>query len=504
MAIMSLLQKQIFFSPVEIDVAQKLATGIDADQAQMALQDTEGLITGAKFTPEFPPPEMRGRSFFECTFHQVQFRGSNATQITLQNCGLECCSISSANFKASDFTGSSLRFDAIASSFDFSDFTNAIFYGINLEGCSFTESDFYNTQILNSKFVCSEFVAARFSRTCFKDVDMAKSNLDYAEFEQATFANVTFPFWGVLHVIKGLVEILSADSVKFSTPDGTHFVGRNQYIEEVSLLRPYFYRSKDFLALANLYIFDGEYENAYAAILQGVNDACKCRNLKQLKYLCRMASFNKFFSSTQLRKLYQQIETSGSSVEFTPMQYKNYLRELDSAKRLLLDQPFEQDTIFVTIQTTIQSNEYEKCALVQKAMDQMLLMAAPEAVSHTEIRHNSPVEIVIQISETVGQLILFFGLLDFVFDKSTTYIERVQNIVLNYRKKHKGDEDTHRIKQLEKQLEEMKKIVEKWESQAGKKEAIILPGTEEFRRISYALHTKDPIPEKLRTYSASK
>ncbi len=501
---MSLPQKHVFFSRVEIDAAKKLAIGIDADQTQMALQDTERFITRIEFTPEFPPPEMRGHCFLECTFHQVRFQGSNATRVTLQDCGLECCCIISANFKESDFTGSSLRFDAAASSFDFSDFTNAIFYDIHLEGCSFSESDFYQAQILNSKFVHSEFVAARFSRTCFQDVDMAKSNLDYAEFEQTTFTNVTFPFWGVLHVIKGLGEILSADGVKFSTPDGVHCVERNQYIEEVSLLRPYFYQTKDFLALANLYIFDGEYENAYDAILQGVIEACKCRNLKQLKYLCRMASLNKFFSHAQLRKLYRRIEGSESSTEFTPMQYKNYLRELDSAKRLLLDQPFERDTIFISIQTTIQSDEYEKYALIQKTLDQMLLMAAPEAISHMEMRHNSPIEIVIQISEAVGQLILFFALLDFVFDKSTTYIERVQNIILNHRKKSKGDEDSHRIEQLEKQLVEMKKTMEKWESQAGEQGSVILPGTEEFQRISYALYTKDPIPGKLRTYSASK
>lgn len=498
---MDLPQKRALFSPFEIDVAKKLAVGIDPNELQV-LPHAEGPVKDLAFTPKFPPPAMREGVFWRCTFDRINFCGSNAAQVVLKDCRLRQCSVADANFKASDFTGSDLDFDASASSFDSSDFTNATLLNTNLEGCSFTESDFTNAQIVNCKIVHSEFVAAKFSRAYLKDSDMVKTNLDYSEFERTSFVNVTLPYWGVLHVVKGLWEILSADGVRFSTADGMHCVERDQYIEEISLLRPYFYQNRDFLALANLYIFDGEYEKAYDMMLLGIGDACKHGRLSRLKYLCRMASLNKFFSRAQLRMLYRQIETSISSGEFSPMQYKNYLQELDSAKRLLLDQPFELDTIFITIQTTIQSDDYEKRLLIQKMLDQMISETAPEAVSHMEVRHNSPLEFVIQVSENVWQLLVLFAMVDFAFDKSTTYIERLQNILLNHKKTHQDKRNSPKIEQLEKQISEMQETIEKLEHRTQGKNALILPGMEEFQRISYTLYTKDPILAELRTYSS--
>lgn len=500
---MDLPQERTLFSSVEIDAAKKLAVSIDPNELQTQLPLAENPVINLAFSPEFLPPAMKECAFWGCTFNQVNFHGSNAAQVVLKDCKMKRCSVANANFEASDFTESDLDFDASASSFDSSDFTNAKLFNANLEGCSFSRSDFSNAQFINCKIVHSEFVAAKFFKAYLKDSNMAKTNLDYAEFEQVTFINVTLPYWSVLHVVKGLWEILSVDGVCFSTADGIHCVGRDQYIEEVALLRPYLYQKKDFLALANLYIFDGEYEKAYNIILLGIRDACKYGHLKRLKYLCRMASLNRFFSRVQLRKLYQQIEISISSAALSPMQYKNYLQELDSAKRLLIDQPFERDTISITLQTFIQSNEYEKLLQLQKTIDCVLLEAVPAAVSHIEVRHNSPIELVIQVSETVGYLLIFFALMDFVFNKSTTYIERVQNIILNQKKIRKNTKDD-RIAQLEKQVDEMQKAIKKWEKQEAEKSSLVLSGTKEFRRISYALYTKDAIPEELRTYSISK
>lgn len=501
---MDLPQTHTLFSSIEIDAAEKLAVEIDPNELPAVILSAENSMTDVVFSSRFSPSTMRECFFDGCTFNQVNFCGINASYATLKGCRLNRCSIVNSNFKASDFTRSSLDFDASASSFDCSDFTNTTFFNVNLEGCSLSDSNFYNVQMLNSKIIHSEFVGAKFSKICCKDLNMAKANLDYAEFEQADFINTALPYWGVLHIVKGLWEILSADGVSFSTPDETHRVHKDQYIEEVSLLRPHFYQKRDFLALANLYIFNGEYEKAYNAVLLGVSDACKHGHLKRLKYLCRMASLNKFFSRAQLRKLYQQIELSMVSAALSPVQYKNYLQELDSAKRLLIDQPFERDTISITIQTSIQRSEYEKLLQAQKIIDGMLFQTAPTAVSHMEVRHNSPIEIVIHVSETVGYLLTFFALINFVFDKSTTYIERVQNIILNHKKIRNGTKDSDRIEQLERQVSEMQEAIEKWKKQAPEKSSLVLSGMEEFRRISYALYTKDAIPEELRTYSISK
>lgn len=334
---------------------------------------------------------------------------------------------------------------------------------------------------------------------------MSRSNLDYTEFEHVNFDNVIFPYWGVLHITKGLQEIISERKVWFATLDGTHRVQRDQYLEELLLLPPFFYYKKDFLALANLYILVGENAKAYDAVMDGIRDACVYGRLRVLRYLCRMASLNSFFSRTQMRRLYQQIEVALSNATLTPMQYKNYFHELDYAKRHLIDCPFGLDTINITIQTAIPCSQYQKLSATLKTVDALVSSVAPAAISHTEVRHNSPIEIVVQVSGVLGQLIFLFAMLDFLFDKSSTYIERVQNIILNAKEIKKDNISQSEIEQLEKQLDEIKRAITDLKQQIPQKGSpLILPGAEDFRCISYTLSTKHGLPEGLRAYSSSK
>lgn len=498
------IKKVAPFSAVEVDVARKLAATIDPNN----LQETtvHNLVAEfVKFSTEAVPYPLKEQNFYNCDFLRVPFTGIDASSIVLKDCRMDHCNILNSNLKFSDFSGSRLQITGAASSFDFSDFTNVVFHNSYLEGCSLQESYFNNTRLLDSKFVHSEFVAATFSQSFFENLDMSRSNIDYTEFEHVNYDNVIFPYWGVLHIIKGLQEIISGRKVWFATLDGTHRVQSDQYLEELLLLTPFFYYKKDFLALANLYILVGENAKAYDAIMDGIWDACVYGRLRALRYLCRMASLNSFFSLTQMHRLYQQIEVALSNAALTPMQYKNYFHELDNARRHLIDCPFDLDTINITIQTAIPCSEYKKLSAALKTIDTLVSSAAPTAVSHAEVRHNSPIEIVVQVSGVLGQLILLFAMLDFLFDKSSKYIERVQNVILNAKKIKKDNISQSEIEQLEKQLVEMKNAINDLKNQAPQKGSpLILPGTEDFRCISYTLSSKHVLPEELRAYSTSK
>lgn len=501
---MSNIEKFVPFSAVEIDAACKLAGAIDPNNLQEVAVHSP-VVKLIKFNSENLPYPLKEQKFSQCNFFQVPLSGIDASGLVLRDCKIERCKITNSNLKHSDFTESELNITGMASSFDFSDFSNVLFHNSYLEGCSLQESFFYNTKFLNSKFVHSELVAAIFLQALFKNLDMSQSNLDYTEFERVSIDNVVFPYWGSLHITKGLQEIMSGHKVWFATPDGTHRVQKDQYIEEISSLTPFFYHKKDFLALTNLYILGGENTKAYDAIMAGVKDACMCGHLRILRHLCRMASLNSFFSRTQMRKLYQMVEDALLNATLTPMQYKNYFQELDFARRCLIDCPFDLDTIKITIQTAIPCSGYQQLSTALKMIDTLVSTTAPAAVSHAEVRHNSPVEIVVQVSGMLGQLILVFAILDFLFDKSSAYVERVQNIILNAKKLKKDNINQLEIEQLEKEIAELKSAIHDLEQQPPQEQSLlILPGTEDFRRISYTLSTKHNIPDELRAYSVSK
>lgn len=498
------IEQRSLFSPVEIDAAIKLAQAVDPDEPQ-GIKTLGQYIRHEHFGADTHAHALKGKKFIDCSFFRLSILGTNVSNAALTNCGLEQCEVVNSNLKYSDFSGSRLQLSGVSSSFDSSDFSCATICNSHLEGCSFSESYFWGAKIQNSTFLSSELTSAVFLQTSIENVDMSQANLEYSEFEQTVFLNVSLPYWGILHVTKGFHEILSAPDVWFVTPDGAHRVKRDQYLEETSLLRPYFYYKKDFLALANLYIFEGDNTNAYYAVLCGLEYAANIGSLKLMRNLCRLASLNSFFSKAQMYELYQRIEASLANTNLSPMQYKNYTQELDLAKHFLIDCPLDQDSISITVRTSIPSTNYQKLSAMLKTLDAVIAETAPMAVSHMEVRHNSPIEIVVQVSGALFQLLTVFAVLDFIFDKTTSYIEKIQNIILNHREMHKTKEEQEAIEQLEKQIAEMKETIRKIEEQpAASGASALLANPEEIQRISYVLSAKQLPVEELRTFCLSK
>jgi len=500
---MNYKEKSFQFSKIEIDTASKLIERIDPNHI-ISYSNLYPYKENMEFKEHFSQKSIGYSSFFNCIFNKINFSGTPAKNVIFRDCFLNHCKLTDSNFKYADFTGSKLYLDGVASSFDSSDFSDVIFYNANFKGCSFSESYFYNTQILNTRFIHSEFEGSIFEHVYSENSDLTLTNLDYSEFYHVNFSNVILPYWSILHIVRGFSEIVTTKVAKFATQDGTHNIEQSQYIEEFRLMTPYFSSIGDYLALVNIYLFEGEKEKAYNAMLNGLIESVKHCRFGLMKYLCRMASLAQFFSKSQLREFYQTIEKHLNASSLSYIEYKNYLQELDSAKRLLIDCPFENDSMRITLHTSIPYNDYSKLSFTIKNIDTIINENAPNAISHMEIRHNSPIEITIQISSTTINLITVFAMLEFVFNKATTYIERAQNIIINHRDMKKRDMDNSNIEQLNNQIYELKEKLSQLERKGPYcKTSLILPGTDEYLRISYTLSSTHTIPQEIRTYSTS-
>ena len=499
---MSYKESTPLYSKIEVDSASQFAKKIDE---KMYSEFSLGNACYKKklFNKDSFSPSLQGHSFFDCTFENMFFHGIDAQGVTLRKCLLDECHISNSNFKSSDFSETQLTICGHANSFDFSDFTKAYLYGMNLEGCSLSESSFFLSTFSRCHFFHSEFIGSKFLQTRIENVDFARANLDYSEFVNVQFNHVIFPYWGILHVVKGLPEILVGKDVHFATADSDHVVHSRKYLDEITLLKPFFYDREDYLALANILVMEGETKKAYEIILRGLRLACEGGHFDSLRHLCRFASVNSFFSRSHLRDFYEQMELSLHNTKLSPMQYKNCWREIDLAKRLLIDCPYDQDEIEITIQTTISNKNYQKITAVLNIVDDVFKEIAPDTISHTEIRHNSPVVFSVLSSGDIWQLLAAFAVLDYLLAKSFSYIEHIQTIALNKKKLKKEKQDQAKVEVLQKQVAEMQKTIRKLEQQnANCSSTLILPGTAEFTNLSYKLSSKQPIIEELRAYSS--
>ena len=201
-----------------------------------------------------------------------------------------------------------------------------------------------------------------FSNCSFKDVDLSITTLDFSEITDSKFHNVTLPFFGILNLVNGFEQIVEQEAVLFKPVSSDYIVKSEKYVEDIRLLKPVFYYEKSFLALANIYAYDGEIENTYYTILDGLAYACMKKDFSLIRHLCKFASVNKFFNLKQLKSFYDFLESNVNVQQLQYVEYRNYLNELSIAKSLLIDCPFNRDIIEINLKTNFDYNDADKLA----------------------------------------------------------------------------------------------------------------------------------------------
>lgn len=439
---------------------------------------------------EFNGSLMKNGVYYDCQFTNVNFYGTTGYNSIIKNSQLDNCNMKNANFTYSNFTDSKLTLSSVSSTYDFSDFTDATILRSTIEASSFTECYFWNSKILNSNIKYCEFKKSFFYNCIFKELDLSMVTLDYSEFINPVFETVTLPFFGVLNLVSGFSQIVNQEGVSFRPSSSDYTVSGAEYIDDVRLLKPIFFYENNFIALANIYTYDGEIQNAYLAILNGLKYACSVKNFGLIRHFCRFASINNYFRTEHLKEFYDFLDKNLDVEQLGYVEYHSYLNELYMAKRLLIDCPFNRDIIEIELKTRFEYSNNKKLTETFRIINETLERHAPDSNNHITIRHNSPPDITIIVSDNIYVLYLVFFALQLIFCKSLNGIEKLQGIIKNRHeiKLHKLDVE---LKKLE--IEKLKSEMEQKNSDANN---ILLPT--DFKNISYIVKTYNDLPKELR------
>lgn len=476
------------FSKLELKSASDLLNTIVPDEP---LRDELSSFEGNNqiYNSTFDGSLMRHGIYNNCQFLNVNFCGTIGNNSVFKNSRLNNCNIKNSNFTYSNFTNSELEINSSSSTYDFSDCSGVTISKSILKASSFTECYFCNSKIQNSEIRNCEFAKSTFYNCFFGELDLSISTLDFSEFVNPVFNNVILPFFGVLNLVSGFGQMIDQENIYFKPASSDYLVSSEEYIENIRMLKPVFFYENNFLALANIYTYDGEIENAYTAILNGLKYACQTLNFSLIRHLCRFASINHYFQANQLKKFYELLEKNLNIEKLGYVEYHNYLNELFIAKNMLIDCPFNRDIIEIELKTNYSYNNTEKLTETFRIINTTIEQYAPDSNNHITVRHNSPPDITIVLSDNIYILYLTFIAFQLIFFKSLNGIEKLQNIIKN----------RHEIK-LQKLDEEMKKLeIEKLKSEIGKKEgthSILLPS--DFENISYIVKTVNDFPKELR------
>ncbi len=434
------------YSKLEIAAASDLLdTIVPLEPFRNEAHSFEGM--GESYDSSFNGSLMRNGVYCNCDFVNINFYGTVGDNSIIENSELNDCTVENANFKYSNFANSKFRIKSRASTYDFSDFSNATISESIFESSSFTECYFRNSTIVKSQISQCEFRNSIFYNTTFENLDLSKVTFDYSEFDKSTFKNVVLPFFGILNLVSGFEQILEQKGVLFKPSTSNYIVTSEKYIEDIRALTPIFLEEKNFIALANIFTYDGEIQNAYLAILEGLKQACKKKNFTLMRHLCRFASINKYFNNEQLKEFYVFIDTSFNVKDMGYVAYHNYLNELSLAKKLLIDCPFNKDVMEISLKATFDYRDERKLTQTYKLINSTIEKYAPDSNNYITLRHNSPPDITIIVSDNIYLLFLLFFALQLIFCKTLNGIEKVQTLIKN----------KHEIK-LQKLEEELKRL----------------------------------------------
>ncbi len=476
------------FSKLEIESANDfLTTIVPLEPLRDEKNSFEGV--GQKYDQAFNGSLMRHGKYSDCEFEDVKFVGTVGNNTILRNCKLHNCTFENANFIYSDFSHSELSITSHSNRFDFGDFSQARIINSEMEASTFRECYFQNSKIEKSGFNQCEFTNSTFKNCSFKKLDLSMVSLDFCEFYKPVFCDVILPFFGILNIVNGFEQIVTQKEVLFKPASSDYLVKSDDYIDNIRLLKPIFFCEHNFLALANIYAFDGETENTYATIFHGLEYACKEKNFSLIRQLCRFASINNYFNLNQLKSFYEFLENNIDVKQLEYVEYRNYLNELYIAKSLLIDCPFNRDIIEVKVKTNFNHSDVAKLAETFRVINTTIEKYAPDSNNHIVVRHNSPVDITLVISDNIYVLYLVFLALQLIFSKSFNGIEKIQSIIKN----------RHEIK-LQKLEEQLKKLeIEKLKNELDNSKnhnSILLPS--DFNNISYIVKTANDLPNELR------
>ena len=475
---------------LEIDNAQICLTQLNKDFFDNYQVFSEP-ITGHIFSGNTVIPSFLKARFEQCNFLSTELVGIAGTNSIFDICQLKNCNITNSNYKFSGFFSSSIENSIIKNScFEDVIFDKADFIKCNVEGCAFTNSIISQTKLESLSINYCDFEGSLLRNVQLNNIDFSMDGFNYVEFDNVSIKNTVFPFADIFHCFNGL-ELLSkyANDIILSFQNDETISG-NRCLDLLDVFLVFFHSKNDFMAVANIYIYRGETEKAYWSILNGLKNGLKRKDFKLIFNLCKLASYNSFFTKKQLRDFYVLLQSDIVVSHLNVYEYKYYLEKMNKIKSLLIDNPFGMPQLVIEISTDILPDDYENLKKLIQRIDKIVETQLPQANKYLSLRHNSPDVLEIFLSESLPNLLLFAGYFSTILLGTTKIIKELQTIVKNH-KEIEGIELDNLIKKIE--LEQ-----KKLETNDKENKKTLYPGNSHIDKITYHIETNINIPSDLR------
>lgn len=409
---MDILKQTSQFTKIEQNIAEDLLKEFAPNELVYSTSTRSHPIENKKFDKNFCGRLVRQPQFRNCTFTEVDFSGIDGTASGWINCKINNSLFKDAGMNYSDFSGSHFLLDTriINTGCSECNFTNTLFQNSVCDGTTFDRSFFINSIIKDCKFTHCSFIDGTFRNTAIENTVLTQASLEYATFQNITWGdNTILPFWGILKSYNGLDSIKKTQNKVYiqASINGSKILCE-RFIEMLNDLQPYFWKRKDFFVLANINIFLGHQKTALKYMLEGLRYSLDNRDFRMIRHLCELAANNHFFTREQLHLLYNILTSNDTLLKMNDHEYQIYIDELDTIKRLLIDNPYSMPQMVITYKTDYPDDTYEYLFCLVNFIEKSIKKYLPQASYYFTVHRNSPPTAEIFLSDTLINLYYFF------------------------------------------------------------------------------------------------
>ncbi len=365
-------------------------------------------------------------------FSRAAFTGSVFSNTKFIDCDFDGAVAEFCDFYDCDFIQNELDNNSmIRFNFSNSNFIDCHFNNIGIFTSSLTNSLFKNVCFEKCSFELSSFENSTFDNVIFKDMEMRNLNIDFSEFKNIHCQNVIFQISQIAYVFGALEYLLN-------TKNPTVWVSshsaqdRKISVDEFKKILPdlinYYTYLEEYFPLANIYISLGQYTKAINAIYNGIDASAEKKDYRMLKFFCKLIVNHGWSSKRDRYAMYRYICSIDQRVELSPSELHNYYLHFGDFRRILLNNEESMSTLYYTINSNIEENDFVKLSQTMKSIDSIIELCCDEKSTHyLEIRHESPFTILIVVS---ASLVILKTACECI-DKVCSAITKVQEVHIN-------------------------------------------------------------------------
>lgn len=367
--------------------------------------DQYKINVGIQISKDYSNLNQRRSFYSECMFSKSNFTNTGFTGSIFSNCNfkdnvLKRTVFDSCNFSQCNFTRSSNGNNVLEGT----NFNNAVFVKCTFEGVVLDAGLASNALFENVIFRNCVFLGMLWEGSTFENVHFDNCQLKGLNFEQCIFENIhmnnirllfpTIPF--IINGIKYLME--TDDNVYVSSADSPNGrMDKSEYLKLLPTLEKFYYGTRNYFPLANIYIAQEKYQNAYNAIIHGLRLAIQLRSFKSLRSFCLLLKTIPVLEPKHYNYAFECIQNEIGHQFFSSTDYYILSRYLGEVRQLLVSGRYGM-VVGITIKTGINSDDYNKLGILISVLNSIIDYSSTKANNYIEIRHFSPYEIFCQIT----------------------------------------------------------------------------------------------------------